>query len=70
MKEVKFCENNYQFGTEEVKNKLEAIEGFAVEESGCCGMCGECYEGPYALVNDEMVQAETAEELLEKIKEV
>jgi len=69
MKEVKVCENNFQFGTDKVKEKLEALEGFVVEEEGCCGQCGECYEGPYALVDDEVVTAESAEELLEKIKE-
>lgn len=70
MKEIKFCENNYQFETDKVKEELEALEGFNVEEEGCCGYCGECNEGPYALVDDEVVTAENAEELLEKIKEM
>jgi len=70
MKEVKFCENNYQFGTDKVKEKLEDLEGFIVEEEGCCGYCGECSEGAYALVDEEVVTAEKAEELLEKIKEM
>ena len=39
-----------------------------VLEYGCLGYCGECYMLPFALVNGDLVQAETAEELLDKIK--
>ncbi len=36
-------------------------------EYGCLGNCGECYTNPYALVNGEIVSAETADELYENI---
>ena len=33
----------------------------------CLGYCGDCAVGPYALVDDELIQADTADELYEKI---
>lgn len=70
MTEIKFCENNFSHGTEEVVNHLKKHSDVEVSVESCLGYCGDCAEGPYALVNDEMVQAETAEELLEKIEEL
>lgn len=36
----------------------------------CLGLCDECAEGPYAVVNDEVVQADDTDELFEKIREI
>lgn len=70
MREVKFCENNFSHGTEEVVNKIKSeIENVDVAVEPCLGYCSDCAIGPYALVNDEFVQAETTDELFEKIKE-
>jgi uncharacterized protein YuzB (UPF0349 family) len=67
--EVKFCENNFGFGTDEVVKTLqENHKDITVSVEGCLGYCGDCAVGPYALVDDEMIQADTAEELLEKIE--
>ena len=33
-------------------------------EYGCLGYCGICFEGPFALVNGEVVQGATVEELV------
>ncbi|MNL82015.1 hypothetical protein D3C87_2092800 [compost metagenome] len=53
---------------------LEQNPDYDVVEYGCLGNCGQCYMEPYALVNGEIVAAETAELLLavilEKIKEI
>lgn len=69
MAEIKFCENNFNFGTEEVMNKLkENFSDADISAEGCLGYCGDCAVGPYALVNDELIQADTADELYEKIK--
>ncbi|MDP4128020.1 MAG: DUF1450 domain-containing protein [Bacillota bacterium] len=68
MLEVKFCENNFQFGTEDVVNKLKD-EGVNVEVESCLGYCGDCAVGPFAFVNDELIQAETAEELYDTIQD-
>ncbi|WP_271712282.1 DUF1450 domain-containing protein [Anaeromicropila herbilytica] len=41
-----------------------------ISAESCLGYCGDCAVGPYALVNNEMIQADTAEELYEKIKKL
>ncbi|WP_242972928.1 DUF1450 domain-containing protein [Anaeromicrobium sediminis] len=67
--EIKFCENNYTHGIEDVVNKIkEQLENVTVEVESCLGYCGDCAVGPFALVDDELVQADTPEELLEEIK--
>ena len=69
--EVKFCENNFSHGTEGVVKKLEEnYSDVEVIVEGCLGYCGDCAEGPFALVDDELVQAETSDELYEKIVEM
>ncbi|KRQ86336.1 hypothetical protein ABG79_01848 [Caloramator mitchellensis] len=67
---IKFCENNFSHGTDEVVEKLKTLDGVEVEVESCLGYCGDCAVGPYALVDDELVQADTADELFEKIKEM
>lgn len=67
-KKVQFCENNFSYGTEETANKLRD-EGIEVEVESCLGYCGDCAVGPFALVDDELVKADSAEELYEAIKE-
>lgn len=69
MASIKFCENNFSHGTEEVINRLkdDNVE-FKVEP--CLGYCGECAESPFALVDEEYVEAETPEELYDKITEL
>lgn len=70
MKIIKFCENNFSQGTEEIAKKLEnEHDDVTVEIEPCLGHCGECSEGPFALVDDEFIQEETAELLYEKIME-
>lgn len=69
MIEIKFCENNFTFGTEETMKKLkENFTNASVSVESCLGYCGDCAVGPYALVNDELIQADTAEELYTKIQ--
>lgn len=67
---IEFCVNNLTPDVLEIKAKLESNLDFDVLEYGCLGNCGLCAKSPYALVNGEMVTAETAEELYEKIIEV
>lgn len=69
MAEIKFCDNNYAQGIEDIVNKLksEMNEG-EVQVEPCLGYCGDCAVGPFALVDDELVQADTPEELYDKIK--
>lgn len=70
MAEVKFCENNFFQGTDEVKERIEnELEDVTVQVDSCLGFCSDCAAGPYALVDNEMVKADSPEELFEKIKE-
>ncbi|KQL46097.1 UDP-N-acetylmuramoylalanine--D-glutamate ligase [Brevibacillus choshinensis] len=67
---VEFCASNVSSYTQSVVDALENDPELDVDvlEYGCLGYCGECYMQPFALVNGNLVQAETAEELLTKIK--
>jgi uncharacterized protein YuzB (UPF0349 family) len=51
----------------DVKQTLEKDRSLDVLEYGCLGNCGICAQQPYALVNGELIAAETAVELLRKI---
>jgi uncharacterized protein YuzB (UPF0349 family) len=67
---VEFCASNVSSYTKAVVEALENDSELDVDvlEYGCLGYCGECYMQPFALVNGNLLQAATAEELLEKIK--
>lgn len=60
---IEFCMNNMHHDTEIVMKKLEMDPEFDVIEYGCLGNCGQCYAEPYALVNGEIIAAETADQL-------
>lgn len=64
---IEFCSSNMHHGTDRVMACLEANPEYDVVEYGCLGNCGECYAKPYALLNGEIVAADTADELLEQI---
>ncbi|MGF7047077.1 uncharacterized protein YuzB (UPF0349 family) [Paenibacillus sp. DS2015] len=70
---IEFCTNNMHFGTDEVMSKLEANPDYDVIEYGCLSNCGQCYMMPYAMVDGEIVSANSSDELyiaiIEKIKE-
>lgn len=71
---IEFCTNNMHHGTEKLMKELERNPEYDVIEYGCLGNCGECYLLPFALVNGEIVAAETVQGLEEaiqvKIKEI
>lgn len=70
MKEIKFCENNFSYGTDElVKQLKDEYKNVDVIVESCLGYCGDCADGPYALVDDELVKADTVDELYDIIKE-
>ncbi len=66
---IEFCASNMHHGTDEVMRKLEANPEYDVIEYGCLGNCGQCFAEPYAIVNGEIVSAETADALYDKIIE-
>lgn len=69
MKKIDVCENNFALGTDKVVEELEKSNEFEIEVHGCLGYCGECCESLFVLLDGEMIQAETAEELLEEIND-
>lgn len=68
MAHIQFCENNFSHGTEEVVNKLKD-ENYDLEVESCLGFCGDCAVSHFALVNDELLQADTPNDLYEMIKD-
>ncbi len=64
---IEFCTNNMHHGTEKIMKKLEGNPDFDVIEYGCLGNCGQCYAEPYALVNGEIVAAESCDALYDEI---
>jgi uncharacterized protein YuzB (UPF0349 family) len=66
---IQFCENNFQYGSEEVKSRLmEEFDEADIEVFPCLELCRECAEGPYAIVNNEIIQTDSAEELFQQLR--
>jgi uncharacterized protein YuzB (UPF0349 family) len=66
---IEFCTSNMHHGTGQVMKLMEANPDYDVLEYGCLGNCGECYAGPYALLDGQFIGAATAEELLARLEE-
>ena len=60
---IEFCTNNMHFGTDEVMEKLEENPDYDVIEYGCLSNCGQCAMMPFAMVNGEIIDADSADEL-------
>ena len=69
MAKILFCENNLSLGAEDVLKKLEEND-IKFEVEACLGYCGDCSEGPFALVDGELIQADSAEELYDLINDL
>ena len=64
---IEFCNSNMSLGTDEIMKKLEENPDYDVIEYGCLGNCGQCYMTPFAMVNGEIITADTPEELYDNI---
>lgn len=64
---VEFCISNLANGSYPVFEKLERDPNIDVLEYGCLSYCTKCSDTLYALVNGELVEAETADELTNSI---
>lgn len=64
---VEFCVSNMAKGGDYVYNKLEEDPEVDVLEYGCLQNCGICSSGLYALVDGEVVEGNTPDELLSNI---
>lgn len=67
---VEFCINNLTDDVLTLMKELEKDMDLDVLDYGCLGNCGICAESPYALVNGEVITAQTATDLKVKIYEV
>ena len=71
MTKLSFCENNLSQGTDTVIDMLRPVlKNAKISVESCLGQCGECAMGLFAMVNDELVTADTTEELYERILEI
>ncbi|HSI65950.1 MAG TPA: YuzB family protein [Planococcus sp. (in: firmicutes)] len=66
---VEFCVSNIVNGAQDSFEKLERDPNLDVLEYGCLSYCTKCAESLFALVNGEIVEAETPEELTKKVYE-
>lgn len=60
---IEFCVSNASLGSGAVMEKLEQNPDYDVIEYGCLDNCSACYLAPFAMVEGEIVTAETPEEL-------
>ncbi|WP_370456229.1 DUF1450 domain-containing protein [Planomicrobium sp. YIM 101495] len=67
--QVEFCVTNMSQGSDEVYEQLTGRDDIELLQTGCNSHCELCACSLYALVNEEVVEADTPEELLEKINE-
>lgn len=65
---VEICISNQAYGDPDVFDRLVAREDVDVEEVGCNSYCEICEKQPYVLINHECIEANTEEELYEKIE--
>ncbi len=71
MAEIKFCENNFIHGTDRVVEKLrDSFPQVVIHVRNCLANCGDCLQGPFAVIDDEIVQAGSADKLYEAITEI
>lgn len=64
---VEFCMSNMACGSQKTFEELEQDSNLDVLEYGCLSFCSQCAESLYAVVNGEIVEGETPEELKENI---
>jgi uncharacterized protein YuzB (UPF0349 family) len=64
---IEFCLSNLSSGSQAAKEILEKDEDLDVLDYGCLGLCGQCGESLFALVNGEVVTADTSEQLITNI---
>jgi len=64
---VEFCINNLANGSQKTYEILERDPNIDVLEYGCLSYCTKCSESFYAIVNGELVEADSPEALTEAI---
>jgi len=60
---IEFCASNLGHGTDKLMHKLEQNPEYDVVEYGCLNNCGQCYLMPFAMLDGEIIEADSPEEL-------
>ena len=66
---VEFCVSNLANGSQKTFEVLERDPNLDVLEYGCLSYCTKCAESFFAVVNGDVVQADSTDELTKKIYE-
>ncbi|PIC05704.1 hypothetical protein CS060_02890 [Anoxybacillus flavithermus] len=64
---VEFCISNLANGSQRALEQLEKDPNLDIVEYGCLGYCGKCANTLFAMVNGDIVTAEDAEQLVERV---
>jgi uncharacterized protein YuzB (UPF0349 family) len=64
---IEFCISNLASGAQKALEALERDPNLDVVEYGCLGYCGKCASSFFALVNGDVVQGDSPDELVENI---
>ena len=65
---IDFCKDNLGSFTQALLLELrEKYPHWSISKYGCLTNCGECERCTFAIVDDEIIAAETVEELRDKI---
>ncbi|WP_110928610.1 YuzB family protein [Bacillus massiliglaciei] len=64
---IEFCVSNLASGALEAMLALEKDPNLDIIEYDCLSYCGKCASHMYALVNGDMVTADSADELVQNI---
>lgn len=66
---VEFCISNLANGSQRALEQLEKDPNLDIIEYGCLGYCGKCANTLFAMVNGDIVTAENADQLVERVYE-
>ena len=67
---VEFCISNLANGAQETYEALEKDPNIDVLEYGCLSYCTKCAESFYAIVNGDLVEADTPAELTKRFMNI
>ncbi|KPC75932.1 hypothetical protein ADL26_05420 [Thermoactinomyces vulgaris] len=67
---IEFCSSNLSVaGSSLVKEFVAEQDQCQVKEYDCLGYCFDCAEQPYAVVDQQVIQASSPDELLQLVKD-
>lgn len=68
MSKIMVCKHNLSKDTEEVINRIkDNYKNVSIEISPCIDACSQCGEGPFAIIDGDIVSEENVDQLYETI---